>query len=93
MQDTPFQAPTAQQALPFLWRDTATHRLMLATLLATLENALLLTDSATRTLEDWSRTHSLAPPPPGGGGGGGAGGGRGGRGGGGGGGGGGRGGG
>ncbi|MFT8597247.1 hypothetical protein [Acetobacter orientalis] len=63
MQDTPFPAPTAQQALPFLWRDTATHRLMLATLLATLENALLLTDSATRTLEDWSRTHSLAPTP------------------------------
>lgn len=55
--------PQNPQQPAVLWQDTPTHRLMLATLLATLENALLLTNSATRTLEDWSHTHNLAPTP------------------------------
>lgn len=56
-------SPSAS-ALPSAWRDTAPHRLMLTALLNMLDNALLTTDSATRTLEQWCRTHHLAGGTP-----------------------------
>lgn len=43
-----------------VWRDTAAHRLMLTALLTRLDNALLTTDSATRTLEQWCGMHRLS---------------------------------
>ncbi|WP_165760057.1 hypothetical protein [Acetobacter cibinongensis] len=48
---------------PLLWRNTLPHRRMLAALVNQLDHALLVTESATRTLEDWSRHHALATNP------------------------------
>lgn len=65
MQDTPSsltpEKPTGKA--PLLWRNTMPHRRMLATLINQLDHALLVTESATRTLEDWSRQHVLATDP------------------------------
>lgn len=64
MQDiSPARRPGATTQTASCWHDTAIHRLMLTALLNTLDNALLTTSSATRTLEEWSRAHHLAADP------------------------------
>jgi hypothetical protein len=50
----------AAQAAP--WRDTPVARLEALALIQTLNGELLASSSATRTLEQWCRTHALAEP-------------------------------
>lgn len=58
----PLSAASLPPPEPF-WRDTPVHRLMLTALLNELDASLLSAASATRTLEDWSIRHHLAPIP------------------------------
>ncbi|OAG73463.1 putative protein Y4mC [Acetobacter malorum] len=61
MPDMPSLSAALQPQPEHCWQDTAVHRLMLAALLNELDASLLSASSATRTLEDWSQRHHLAP--------------------------------
>lgn len=63
MPDMPSLSAALQPQPEPCWRDTPVHRLMLTALLNELDATLLSTASATRTLEDWSMRHHLAPTP------------------------------